>query len=221
VPVGIQMAVYAQSEVFLKSIFFQPSSNASVFGTKLGIPMIIAYAIVAAVAYFQKQETLAKRISASIAYGGLGLSFFFTAIYWHPQWLAWLSPFLALAVFVLPNLRAIITYELLAFVVFCIYVPSEFSGGVDTNMLSHGVMKTSFRESLPHMGELFVIGTTTGFLVLQKLMTLGLPYLYLAQRIFNFSKQDQEFSVNQWGSFIRNLLLPIWVLVLTLTALLR
>jgi membrane-associated phospholipid phosphatase len=94
-----------------------------------------------AIAYWKETKNNAEFFQWALYLCMFGSSLIFALVFWHPQWLLFATPFLAITTYMNRKVKFFVLLDLVMFIAFIFYSVHQFGGGVDQSLLLLGVFK--------------------------------------------------------------------------------
>lgn len=148
---------YSITQKKMEEIYgFSDRLISSSLGSAMGIGIALLVCIVISLCLlafrYGKTDTPQDTVVSILVYPLIIFTAFFTLITWHPQWIAVITPFLALACFLLKSRRYLLYTEACAGLFYLFYSSCYFTQNVDNYMVNGGL--------LPRIFGYFYSGTT-------------------------------------------------------------
>lgn len=142
---GKKLTSMAMSVYGFKDRIFQYGFNSFNFVSFL----IVGLIIVIVLAYKKDIKSDTEHIVYGILFPLAMYTIFFGFVYWHPQWLCIMVPFITLAVFSLPNFKLSMYIEIALGASYIILTNLMWTNNVDADMINHGLLAalTNFTTS--------------------------------------------------------------------------
>jgi hypothetical protein len=162
-PLVVQLALYWSNESFRNQIFSLAGGKAGGAATS-GVLDVVAllYLVVCLSSFFSTRwpgTFEQKAVLFSVAAYGL----MFSAVFWHPQWLIILAPFLALMVSMISIPRTWLLWELVAFISFIGFTVNIWIGNVDGSMIERGALAPYVPQAKVLMADFYPNELVTTF----------------------------------------------------------
>ena len=156
---GTEYYYYKDSPAFMSGVFnFGAFQRAFVGQLKVSNPygldlainfFIVLFGVVCALAYFIKPKDQKNEYEWMAFLALAGLVSILSNIYWHPQWLLILAPFMSLVVMMHNNQKRFLIIDVAIFVVFILYSNSAFAPGfIGLRLLTKGFWAL---ENVPYL----------------------------------------------------------------------
>lgn len=140
IPVGLEVLPYLPSEAFINGIFgFKAAQHVSKGGT--GKLFIGLWLLFCGYIYLKRIRNDNEFQQATLYIPMAVLSALFSLIIWNPQWLLWVTPFLALTSFFNRNRKIYMILDIIMMLFFVAFTVNNWPGWVDQSLWSLGLFK--------------------------------------------------------------------------------
>ena len=214
---AIQFAIYWHSDIFLEKIFGLAAVKTA--GSGINVRLLIAngfYLGMCAYLYFSKfnfYEDPTRWHQRAIAACILSYALLFSWVFWHPQWIILITPFVCLSFLFIRShklLRLLLATEILGYLGFAVFTMNNWVGNVDNTMLYGGV----FGELLPHTNTLVTDVIGRKWMALSRTLFYGslyVPFLILVYE--GITKRSMIFAASNKNSALTDSLFNFRFLV--------
>jgi hypothetical protein len=164
--------------------------------------LLFAWGIVCGYVYFFENKASEWKETA-IKFGGLGVLILFILVYWHPQWLMFISPFLLLNFMYRERFRDYLIFQMILNVVLIATMTQIFGFNVDQNMLKIGLLGKWFPQfwngvMIARVGNIFVPHDQRIWLALfNSLLVINLVFTFRNFKSTSAMVTAQDFSDNE------------------------
>lgn len=141
---ALQIAVYWLSPAFQVGVFRLTNVKANDASAGQNLVAIMLYLGLLYWSFNRKATGSFNRDTVFICISAYAL--LFNIVYWHPQWVLIITPFLALALGFTTRFRRTLFFELLAFLAFIWFVVNAFPGNVDGTLATRGPLSGLYGE---------------------------------------------------------------------------
>ena len=147
IPVFLEILPYMQSATFWQlmanPIFSNRLFQASIFVQAPDVLYIfpLLWLIVCGICYYIKTPADKAKFDQTAIYMCLAAwCIFFSTVYWHPQWLMLLTPFLAITTFMHKKIKYFLLLDFLLMVAFVLCIVQVFPHNVDQHLFGQGIL---------------------------------------------------------------------------------
>jgi hypothetical protein len=143
-PVALEIAAFFRSEAFREGVLgFDAAARPmleTTFGTVAFDVLVVVWSVVCAAAYYivPKDEADLRRWSLYAMMLTSGLVF--SLVFWHPQWVLFITPFFALTTFLHPRARYFVLLDVATALAYIGFSVTGFPDNVDAKLFQNGLI---------------------------------------------------------------------------------